>query len=458
LYGLGRQSQWRYPERVPPAFVASPTWGALPPAITNVSWPDPTLVVITGLDWTSPDMAEILRVLAEDIKSRQINVTVVLVGTTPPPRPGLHGHWAGDCGGPAQSSGPGVAPPAGVPAQPDVGGTGPRVLEAVAGLEGGEIEQIVQLQLAVRGRLSPGVAAQEKAQRLAQGGSLEIITPDPAGLNGVGGLDGLKQWLVTRREAYTQEAQAFGLPQPKGVLLVGPPGTGKSLAARAVAATWGFPLVRLDIGRLHGSYVGESEKTCGPCSARLMGWLPPWCGWTRWRRAWPGPPVPAVGRSPDACCNPCSRGCRSRRARSCSAPPTTSVRCRPSSCGRAGSTSFSGSICRRSPSARRFSPSTCASGGATPAAFDLAAVADAARGFSGSELEAAIIDGLHRAWAARRDLFTEDVAAALAETKPLSQLFPDAINAVRQRGGTHARPAGQDPQRTGGQAVERLQA
>jgi len=85
-------------------------------------------------------------------------------------------------------------------------------------------------------------------------------------------------------------------------------------------------------------------------------------------------------------------------------------------------------------------------------------VADAARGFSGSELEAAIIDGLHRAWAARRDLFTEDVAAALAETKPLSQLFPDAINAVRQRGGTHARPAGQDPQRTGGQAVERLQA
>jgi len=54
-----------------------------------------------------------------------------------------------------------------------------------------------------------------------------------------------------------------------------------------------------------------------------------------------------------------------------------------------------------------------------------------ARGFSGSELEAAIIDGLHRAWAARRDLITEDVAAALAETKPLSQLFPDAINTVR---------------------------
>jgi SpoVK/Ycf46/Vps4 family AAA+-type ATPase len=88
---------------------------------------------------------------------------------------------------------------------------------------------------------------------------LEWFDPLPGGLDAVGGLDVLKSWLTARRAAYTPAARAYGLPSPKGVLLVGIPGCGKSLTAKAVATAWGVPLLRLDLGALKSKFVGESE-------------------------------------------------------------------------------------------------------------------------------------------------------------------------------------------------------
>ncbi|MHC4714856.1 MAG: AAA family ATPase, partial [Planctomycetota bacterium] len=76
----------------------------------------------------------------------------------------------------------------------------------------------------------------------------------------VGGLDVLKQWLNNRSYAFTEKARGFGLPEPKGVLLLGVQGCGKSLAAKATAAEWKLPLLRLDVGRIFDSFIGSSEE------------------------------------------------------------------------------------------------------------------------------------------------------------------------------------------------------
>jgi SpoVK/Ycf46/Vps4 family AAA+-type ATPase len=80
------------------------------------------------------------------------------------------------------------------------------------------------------------------------------------GFGAVGGLANLKAWLRLRKEGFSQRARAFGLPYPRGVLLVGVPGCGKSLCAKAVAAEWKKPLLKFHLGRVFGSLVGESEE------------------------------------------------------------------------------------------------------------------------------------------------------------------------------------------------------
>ena len=75
----------------------------------------------------------------------------------------------------------------------------------------------------------------------------------------VGGLRALKQWLSIRKQAFSHKAREYGLPAPKGIALIGIPGTGKSLSAKMIGNLWGMPLIRLDVGALFGSFVGESE-------------------------------------------------------------------------------------------------------------------------------------------------------------------------------------------------------
>ncbi len=98
-----------------------------------------------------------------------------------------------------------------------------------------------------------------KKELLAKEGILEYITADE-GLADVGGLAHLKGWLDKRARAFTAEARQFGVPPPKGILLLGVQGCGKTLAAKAVAKAWTLPLLKLEAGRLYNKFVGESEK------------------------------------------------------------------------------------------------------------------------------------------------------------------------------------------------------
>jgi len=79
-------------------------------------------------------------------------------------------------------------------------------------------------------------------------------------LEEVGGLGNLKRWLKKRDKSWLDSAQKYQLPAPKGVLITGIPGCGKSLLAKAIGAGWQLPLLRLDVGRIFGSYIGQSEE------------------------------------------------------------------------------------------------------------------------------------------------------------------------------------------------------
>ncbi len=100
---------------------------------------------------------------------------------------------------------------------------------------------------------------EEKRQSIRR---TEILDYYPATeqITDIGGLDNLKDWLLRRGDAFSERARAYGLPFPRGLLLIGIQGTGKSLTAKAIAHHWHLPLLRLDVGRLFGGLVGESER------------------------------------------------------------------------------------------------------------------------------------------------------------------------------------------------------
>ncbi|WP_426506290.1 AAA family ATPase [Dactylosporangium sp. McL0621] len=104
-----------------------------------------------------------------------------------------------------------------------------------------------------------GVVHEEKRQAVRKAGVLEYVDAGVR-LDEVGGLENLKRWLAKRDNTWLAAAAEYGLPAPRGVLITGVPGCGKSLTAKAVAAAWGLPLLRLDIGRVFSGLIGSSEQ------------------------------------------------------------------------------------------------------------------------------------------------------------------------------------------------------
>jgi len=148
-------------------------------------------------------------------------------------------------------------------------------IDAALGLSAEEIANTYSKSLVTTRTIDPAMVSSEKRRVIARERVLTWHDPDPRGLDAIGGLDLLKQWLRARRAAFTQEARDFGLDAPRGALLLGIPGCGKSLTAKAVASAWQMPLLRLDMGALRSKYVGESEgnirkalkvaETVSPC-------------------------------------------------------------------------------------------------------------------------------------------------------------------------------------------------
>jgi SpoVK/Ycf46/Vps4 family AAA+-type ATPase len=253
-----------------------------------------------------------------------------------------------------------------------------------------------------------------KRELLAKDGLLDYLPADTS-LAAVGGFANLKAWLAKRRRAFTPEAKAFGIAAPKGLLLCGVQGCGKTLAAKAVAQDWGLPLLKLEPGRLYDKFIGESEKNLdkvlalaegmAPCvlmideiekgfasasssesdaglSRRLFGRL---LGWLQDRRA----PVFVVATS----------------NRIADLPPELIRK------GRFDEIFFIDLPTRDE--RKEIFAIHLARRDRDPARFDLGALADAAGGFSGAEIEQALVSALYTAFCAESDVTTAIVLAEL---------------------------------------------
>lgn len=133
---------------------------------------------------------------------------------------------------------------------------------AAVGLSQAEIENSLAKSL-VKNRGISGrevnLILEEKKQIIRKSGILEYVSTEDFNLDDIGGLQNLKRWLQKRKLSYTMEAREYGIEWPKGVLLTGVSGCGKSLCAKSVAASWEMPLLRLDIGKVFSGLVGSSE-------------------------------------------------------------------------------------------------------------------------------------------------------------------------------------------------------
>ncbi len=134
------------------------------------------------------------------------------------------------------------------------------ITDAASGLTYDEIENVLAKSIVAQGALDRKLIQDEKRQIVKRSGLLEFVDTSSDQSAGVGGLTFLKEWLHTRKGGLSLEARQLKLPVPKGILLVGIPGCGKSLTAVTVGRSWQLPLLRLDMGRIFAGVVGSSES------------------------------------------------------------------------------------------------------------------------------------------------------------------------------------------------------
>ena len=321
-----------------------------------------------------------------------------------------------------------------------------RLLQAALGLTWNEAENVFAKIIVKDSRLSGQDVHEvfaEKQQIIRKSGLLEYYEASET-FSQVGGLGVLKDWLLKRAVAFSEQARAFGLPPPKGVLLLGVQGCGKSLCAKAVSSLWQLPLLRFDMGRMFNSLVGSSEEnvrkaisvaesvapailwvdeidkafagvqgsggTDGGTTARVFGTFLTWLSEKT-------SPVFVVATANDIT----------------QLPPELLRKGRlddiffvdlPAEEERAEI--FRIHLTRR---------------GRQPENFDIKALMAASGNFSGAEIEESIISALYDAFYAQHDLTTEDILETLHQTVPLSKTMDEHLNRLRNWAEGRARHA-----------------
>lgn len=137
-----------------------------------------------------------------------------------------------------------------------------KLLSSALGLSSNQARRVFAKAIVLDGVIDEkdiDLVTSEKKQIIRESGALQFFSPTDT-IADVGGLEALKEWVKMREVAFTREARDYGLPAPKGIALIGIPGTGKSLSAKVIAWVWHLPLIRMDIGALFGGLVGQSEE------------------------------------------------------------------------------------------------------------------------------------------------------------------------------------------------------
>jgi ATP-dependent 26S proteasome regulatory subunit len=317
------------------------------------------------------------------------------------------------------------------------------VLNAARGLTCTEAENVFAKSLVMTHSLDVDVIIREKEQLIRRSQILEYFQ-SVEDFSNVGGMGLLKQWLRKRSTAFSEQARAFGLPEPKGLLLLGVQGAGKSLLAKAVASQWHLPLLRLDLGRVFSELVGSSENNIRS-TLRLAESVAPCVLWID--EIEKGLGGVASSHASDA-------GTTARifasiltwmqektspvfviaTANDVSKLPPEMLRK-----GRFDEIFFVDLPVAQE--RREIFAIHLARRGRDPLGFDLNKLAMATHNFSGAEIEQVVISGLYDAFETGRDLTTLDLLRNIEETVPLSQTMEAEISRLRRWGKTHARPA-----------------
>lgn len=273
---------------------------------------------------------------------------------------------------------------------------------------------------------------EEKKQSIRITEILELI--ENSQLPSVGGLDNLKNWLVRRQNAFSSKAREFGLPYPKGVLLAGIQGTGKSLSAKTIAHNWQLPLLRLDTGRLFGTLVGESESRVRQM-IKLVEAAAPCVLWIEEIDKAFG--NIASGSDGDSGTSRRVFGSLITWMQEKTTPVFIVATCNrldilPAELIRKGR--FDEIFFINLPTDKERQEIFAAQLKARNLAvepFDLVALASLSDKFSGAEIEAAIVDGMYEAFYHNEQLTTQHIARSLSNTVPLASIAAEQIDSLK---------------------------
>ena len=266
-------------------------------------------------------------------------------------------------------------------------------------------------------------------------------------MNKVGGLDVLKRWLSKRQDAFTEKARAFGLPNPKGILLLGVQGCGKSLTAKACAALWRFPLLRLDTGKLFSSQVGSSEASTRK-AIQLAEAISPCVLWIdELEKAMSG-----IGSSSHSDAGTAARVFATFATWLQEKTVPVFVIATANSV-----TSLAPELIRKGrwdelffldlpglKERKSIFKIHLEKRNRHPQEFDIAALAESCPDYSGAEIEQAVIGGLYDAFDENRPLTTHDILNSLRNQVPISKTMAENIQALRTWAITRARPASEE--------------
>src|SRR5579859_1012622 len=315
------------------------------------------------------------------------------------------------------------------------------------GLTEEEAERAVSQALVTRYALCPDTVTdvlEAKKQLLRHSGMLEFIEASD-NMGTVGGLENLKHWLGQRKGAWEDSAREFGLEAPKGMIILGVQGCGKSLCARAVAGEWKLPLVKFDTSGVYDKYIGETEKRIRKVFQVAEGLAPCVLWIDELEKVFAG-----SGRdSASADAGVSSRLLASflswmqdRKAPVFVAATCNSVTVLPPELIRKGRFDelFFVDLPNQAERKQIFSIQV-AKRKRNPAEFDLEKAAAAAKGYSGAEIDAAVQGALYAAYSEKKPLNTQSLVDALARTVPLSTTRAEEIAALREWAQTRAVPA-----------------
>lgn len=311
-----------------------------------------------------------------------------------------------------------------------------QLVQTLRGLTRSEAERVVASAIYRDYTLKPAdlpVILEAKKAVLGASGCLESVAIDFT-MDDVGGLENLKAWLRQRRDGFSKRARDYGLPTPRGILMLGIPGAGKSLCAKAVAADWKMPLLRLDPGVLYQKYIGESESQLRQALAQAEAMAPVILWVDEIEKAF----ASASAASADGGLSKRMFGTllswmQDHRHPIFIVATANDISALPPELMRKGRFDevFFVDLPNEQSRARILSIHL-ARRNRIPAVFDMDQLAVASEGFNGAELEQAVIGAMYSAFQEGCEVENRHLFEELAKTRPLSVLMHEKVTELRE--------------------------